>query len=212
MKHLARIAFSALLAVLPALAAASDPPERRTGLVSGAGDAPLTLLGHPVAVGDRAPDFTALDSRMQPVALHDYAGKVVIITSFPSVDTRVCAAQTRAFNQRAAAIPDVQVLTVSADLPFALERFCAAEGIDRVRTLSDHRDTDYALKYGLLIAELRLLARATVVVDRAGFVRYVEIVPRLGQEPDYGRAIALATELSAATGAPNATNPGPRAP
>jgi len=108
---------------------------------------------------------------MQPVALHDYAGKVVIITSFPSVDTRVCAAQTRAFNQRAAGIPGVQVLTVSADLPFALERFCAAEGIERVRTLSDHRSTDYALKYGMLIEELRLLARATVIVDQAGVVR-----------------------------------------
>jgi len=200
MKHLACIAIAAVLAVVPALSAAAraDAPDRRSGLVSGAGGEPLTLLGHPIAVGEPAPDFTALDNRMQPVALHDHAGKVVIITSFPSVDTRVCAAQTRAFNRRAAGIPDVQVLAVSADLPFALERFCAAEGIERVRTLSDHRSTDYALKYGMLIEELRLLARATVIVDRAGVVRYVEIVPRLGEEPDYDRAIAAAAALAAA--------------
>jgi thiol peroxidase len=172
---------------------------RRTGLVTGGGGKPLALLGHPIAVGEKAPDFTAFDAHMQPVRLADYAGKVVVITSFPSVDTKVCAAQTRAFNQRASEIPNVQVLTVSADLPFALDRFCAAEGIERVRTLSDYRTMDYALKYGFLLEELRLLARGTVIVDAGGVVRYVEIVPQLGQEPDYGRAVDVARSLAAAT-------------
>jgi thiol peroxidase len=193
---LPRCLLLALLIACPVLA--EDALPRREGLVQGGGGKSFTLLGHPVAVGEQAPAFTLPDAQNQPVSLADYAGKVVILTAFPSVDTRVCATQTRTFNQRAAAIPEVQVLTLSADLPFALERFCAAEGIDRVRTLSDHKDMQFGRGYGFQIEELRLLARGTVIVDKAGVVRYVEIVPELGREPDYDKAIAVATELAKA--------------
>lgn len=193
---LARLALILLVANAPALLHAADALTRRTGVVQGGGGKGFTLLGHPVAVGEKAPGFTLPDAQSQPVSLSDYAGKVVILTAFPSVDTSVCATQTRTFNQRAAAIPDVQVLTLSADLPFALKRFCAAEGIDRIRTLSDHKDMQFGQGYGFQIEELRLLARGTVIVDKTGVVRYVEIVPELGKEPDYDNAIAVATELA----------------
>lgn len=182
-----------LLGSLSVLAA--GPETRRTDMVTRGGK-PVTLLGHPIAIGERAPAFTLPDAQSQPVSLADYAGQVVIITAFPSVDTSVCATQTRTFNQRASAIAGVQILTVSADLPFALKRFCAAEGIQNIRTLSDHREMQFGLGYGFLIEEMRLLARGTVIVDREGVVRYVEWVPDLGQEPDYDKAIALATELA----------------
>lgn len=169
--------------------------ESRPGPLGGGGK-PVTLLGHAIQVGEKAPDFTAYDSSMQAVSLHDYAGKVVIITVFPSIDTKVCATQTRSFNKQASAIPEVQILSVSVDLPFALGRFCAAEGIDRVRTLSDYRHTEFGLKYGYLIDEIRLLARGTVIVDKQGLVRYVEMVPQLGQEPDYATAIGMASKLA----------------
>ena len=193
---LARLGLAALLMLGAALASAADPTyTRRSDLVTGGGK-PFTLFGHPIAVGEKAPPFTLPDAQSQPVSLSEYAGKVVILTSFPSVDTSVCATQTRTFNQRASAIPDVQILTISADLPFALKRFCAAEGIANIRTLSDHREMQYALGYGFLIEELRLLARGTVIVDKQGVVRYVEIVPELGKEPNYDKAIEVATGLS----------------
>lgn len=192
----ARLALTLLLACLPLLGTADD--TRRSGLVSGGGGKSFTLLGHPIAVGERAPAFTLPDGDSKPVSLSDYAGKVVILTSFPSVDTSVCATQTRTFNKKATAIPGVQILTVSADLPFALKRFCAAEGIDHIRTLSDHREMAFGRGYGFQIEELRLLARGTVIVDKSGVVRYVEIVPELGKEPDYDKAVAVATELAAA--------------
>ncbi len=169
--------------------------ERRTGVVTMGGE-PLTLLGHPIEVGETAPDFTVIDRNMKPVSLSDFEGEVRIVTIFPSVDTKVCSLQARTFNQRAARLDDVRVLTVSLDLPFALDRFCAAEGIDRVLTLSDHRETDFGLKYGYLIDELRLLARGTVIVDQGGVVRYVEYVGEINSEPDYDRAVAVARELA----------------
>lgn len=174
---------------------AGESVPRRTGAVTQAGK-PLTLLGHEIKVGEKAPDFTVLNNQMRPVSLSEFAGKVRIITVFPSIDTKVCAMQARQFNQRAAQLEDVQILSISVDLPFALERFCAAEGIDKVLTLSDHRHTEFGLKYGFLIEELRLLARGTVIVDREGVVRYVEYVPELGLEPDYDRAIAVAKALA----------------
>lgn len=169
--------------------------EKRTGVVT-MGGKPITLVGHPIQVGEQAPDFTVIDRASKPVSLSDFAGKVRIITVFPSIDTKVCSMQARRFNQEAAQLDNVQILTVSVDLPFALERFCAAEGIDKVLTLSDHRATDFGLKYGFLIEEQRLLARGTVIVDQEGIVRYVEYVPEIGQEPDYEQAVAVAKELA----------------
>ena len=149
-----------------------------------------------IKVGDKAPEFTVcLANNLSPVKLSDYKGKVRIISSVPSVDTGVCAAQTRRFNLEAAKLNDVVILTISADLPFALGRFCAAEGIDKVVTLSDHKETDFGIKYGFLIDELRLLARGIVVVDKYDIVRYVEYVSEVTNHPDYDKALAAAAAL-----------------
>jgi len=167
---------------------------KRTGLITARGN-PLTLVGNPINVGDKAPDFTAYDRNMQPVSLSDYAGQVRIITVFPSIDTKVCSLQVRSFNKQASQLNDAQILAISVDLPFALDRFCAAEGIDKVVALSDYRHREFGLKYGFLIDESRLLARGTIIVDQEGIVRYVEYVNDLSNEPNYEKAIAVAESL-----------------
>jgi thioredoxin-dependent peroxiredoxin len=157
---------------------------------------PVTLLGNPIKVGDDAPDFQVLDKGLQTQNLSDYAGKVRILSVFPSIDTSVCFQQNRKFNEEAANLSDdIVILAVSNDLPFALNRFCDAEGIDKVVTLSDHKDVDFGTKYGFLIEEMRLLARGVVVIDQSGQVKYVEYVPEIGQEPDYGSALNAAKDL-----------------
>jgi thiol peroxidase len=168
--------------------------EKRTGVITFGGN-PLTLAGTEIKVGDKAPDFYALNSKLEPVKLSDFNGKTRIISVFPSIDTPVCAAQTRRFNVEAASLGDVQILTVSCDLPFALGRFCAAEGIDKEITLSDHKELDFGLKYGFAIDELRLLSRGVVVVDKEGVVKHVQYVTEITEEPDYDSAIKVAKEL-----------------
>jgi len=156
------------------------------------GGNPVTLVGEAIKVGDKAPDFTVLDSSNAPVKLSDVSGKTVLISVVPSVDTSVCAAQTRRFNEEAAKLDNVVVYTISVDLPFALGRFCGAEGIDIVKTLSDHKDLDFGTKYGFVIEEARLLARGIVVVDPDGIVKYVEYVPEVTDHPDYTKALEAA--------------------
>ena len=154
---------------------------------------PVTLLGTKADVGEAAPDFTGIDGKMKEVKLSDFKGKVVILSVFPSVDTKVCAAQTRKFNEEASGLgEDVVVLTLSKDLPFALERFCAAEGIDRIYTLSDYKESEFGMNYGFLMKENKLLARGVVVVGKDGKISYVQYVKEIGQEPDYKAAIAAA--------------------
>lgn len=166
--------------------------QERTGIITFKGN-PFTLLGPEVTVGDKAPDFAAVDTGLQPVSLATYAGKVKIISSVPSLDTPVCDTETRRFNEEAAALPgDVVVLTVSLDLPFAQKRWCGAAGIDKVVTLSDYQNRSFADAYGLLIKELKLLTRAVFVVDAANVIRYLQIVPEVTNEPDYAAAIAAA--------------------
>ncbi len=156
----------------------------------------LTLQGNDIETGDKAPDFEVLDNELSTVKLSDYAGKVVIISSIPSLDTPVCDIQTRKFNEEAANLSDdAVVLTISMDLPFAQKRWCGAAGIDNVRTLSDHRDASFAGAFGVLIKELRLLARAVFVVDKSGTVRYIQIVGELTHEPDYEAALDAARAL-----------------
>ena len=163
-----------------------------SGIVS-MGKTPLTLLGNMVAIGDVAPNFTATDNNSKPVSLSDFAGKTVIISVFPSVDTKVCAMQTRRFNKEASDLSkNVVILTVSKDLPFALGRFCAAEGIDRIYTLSDYMHSEFGYKYGVLLKENMLLARGVVVVDPKGKVVYAEYVSDIGNEPDYNKALTAA--------------------
>lgn len=168
--------------------------EKRTGAVTFAGG-PITLLGEEVKVGDKAKDFTCLTDELKPYGLKDTKGKIVIISVVPSVDTGVCELQTKTFNERAAEIKDAVILTISCDLPFAQKRFCAANGIDAVKVLSDHKDLDFGMKYGFVMEELRLLARGIVVIDRDGTVKYVEYVKEVTNHPDYDKAIEAAKAL-----------------
>jgi thiol peroxidase len=169
--------------------------EERKGMITMKGN-PLTLVGKALKVGDRAPDFGVLDNNLSPVSLGAYKGKVCVISSVPSLDTPVCDLETRRFNQEAADLsPDIVILTISMDLPFAQKRWCGAAGVDRVITLSDHRDASFGAAYGVLIKELRLLARAVFVVDRKGVIQYIQIVKEVTQEPDYEAALQAAKNL-----------------
>lgn len=157
---------------------------------------PITLMGNEIKAGEKAPDFTVLGTGLNPVKLSDYKGKVVVLSIFPSIDTPVCATQNRTFNKKASDLgEEIAIIGISNDLPFALGRFCGAEGIDKVVTTSDYRDLDFSANYGFLIKELRLLARGTVVIDKDGIVKYVEYVPEVTNEPDYEAALNVAKEL-----------------
>lgn len=147
----------------------------------------VTLQGNPLQVGDQVPDFIALTTSLEEVTLARYPGKK-LISVVPSIDTGVCDAQTRAFNQKAADLGGT-VITVSNDLPFAQRRWCAAEGIDNVIMLSDHRYHSFANSYGVLIEELRLLARSVFVVDSEGIVQYVQYMDEMTDEVDFEAAL-----------------------
>jgi thioredoxin-dependent peroxiredoxin len=158
---------------------------------------PFTLLGDPVRMGDPAPDAGLLDNDLKPVKLSDFRGKVVVIASVPSLDTPVCDMETRRFNTEAARLgKDVAILTVSMDLPFAQKRWCGAAGVEQVVTLSDHKEADFGQAFGLLIKELRLLARAVLVLDREGVIRYYQLVKEMSEEPDYDAVLAAVKELA----------------
>ena len=147
---------------------------------------PLTLVGNEVKVGQRAPDFVGIDNNLSPVKFSSYLGKVCIISSVVSLDTPVCDTQTRKFNEEASRLgPNVVILTISMDLPFAQKRWCGAAGVNRLQTLSDHRDASFGTAYGVLIKELRLLARAVFIVDQKGLVQYKELLKEVTKEPDY---------------------------
>jgi thiol peroxidase len=169
--------------------------QERKGVITMKGN-PLTLTGAEVKVGQKAPDFTVAGNDLSPVRLSSYAGKVLIISSVPSLDTGVCDVMTRRFNEEAGKLgKDVVVLTISMDLPFAQKRWCGAAGVTHVTTLSDYQTADFGNKYGLLIKELRLLARAVLVVDKTGVIRYVQIVPEIATEPDYAAALKAAKDV-----------------
>jgi len=170
----------------------------RAGIITIHGN-PLTLVGNEVKVGEKAPDFTALDHELKPVGLDAFAGKVVVLSSVPSLDTPVCDTETRRFNEEAGRLgDDVAIVTISMDLPFAQKRWCGAAGIENVITLSDHRDASFGTAYGVLIKELRLLARAVFVVDSQRVVRHVELVKEVTEEPDYEAALAVVRALTTA--------------
>jgi thiol peroxidase len=159
--------------------------------------APIPLEGPELKVGDKAPDFTLqkrTDTGLADLTLADFAGKTLLLSVVPSVDTSVCALQTKKFNEKAASLPDnVAVVTVSTDLPFAQARFCGAEGIDKLQAASDHRDVNFGKSYGVLIAEgpmKRILARSTFVVGPDGTLKYVEYVPDISSEPNYDAVLA----------------------
>ena len=157
---------------------------------------PLTLLGNQIKPGVAAPEIIASDNTLKDVKLSDFKGKVVVVSVFPSIDTGVCATQTRTFNKRATELSeDVVILTMSKDLPFALGRFCAAEGINNIHTLSDFKFSKFGLEYGFLVKENQLLARGVVVIDKNGVVKYKEITKDILEEPNYDLAIAAVKEL-----------------
>ncbi|MCW8858080.1 MAG: thiol peroxidase [Deltaproteobacteria bacterium] len=157
---------------------------------------PATLLGPEIKVGDQAPDFQVVDNGLQPVSLAADAGKIKLITVVPSLDTPVCDAMTRHFNQDAAELPDeVAVYTISVDLPFAQKRWCGNAGIDKIQTLSDYQERSFGLNYGLLLKDLKLLARAVFVIDQNNKVVYVELVPEVTAEPNYAAALAAVKQL-----------------
>ncbi|MEI7527925.1 MAG: thiol peroxidase [Elusimicrobiota bacterium] len=158
---------------------------------------PMVLQGDEIKVGMTAPDFKVTDNDMLPMKFSRvYGGKVAVISAVPSLDTPVCDLQTRRFNKEAEALgPDVGVLTVSMDLPFAQRRWCGAAGVKAVRVFSDYQKADFGKTWGILIKDLRLLARAIFIVDKNGIVQYVQLVPEVTQEPDYNAVLAALKDL-----------------
>lgn len=157
---------------------------------------PITLLGPVLKAGDKAPDATVSKSLVEDIQLSEYSGKIRLISSVPSLDTGVCDAQTRRFNEEASKLGDqVVVLTISADLPMAQARWCGAAGVDRVVVLSDHKSMDFANQYGLHIKELRLDMRAVIVVDQNDTIQYVEVLDEMAEHPNYEAAIAAVKNL-----------------
>ena len=169
--------------------------NERKGQITMKGN-PLTLLGEPVQAGQKAPDFEVLANNLSVVKSADLKGKVSIICSVPSLDTGVCDTETRKFNEQAVKLGnDVTIWTISMDLPFAQKRWCGAAGVEAVKTLSDHRDASFGKAFGVLIKELRLLARAVFVLDKQGFIKYTQLVKEVTDEPDYDAALKAAKEL-----------------
>jgi thiol peroxidase len=169
--------------------------QERPGAITFKGN-PMTLVGQPVKTGEAAPDFRVVDNALQPVTLASSAGKIRLITVVPSLDTPVCDTMTRTFNQDAANLPgNVAVYTISLDLPFAQKRWCGNAGIDKVQTLSDYQERSFVLNYGLLIKELKLAARAVLVIDGNDRISYLQIVPEVTSEPDYDSALAAVKAL-----------------
>ena len=168
----------------------------RAGVITMKGQ-PLTIMGAEVKVGDPAPDFEVTDNDLATFRFSSLKGQVCLIASVPSLDTPVCDLETRRFNDDAANLSqDIQLMTISMDLPFAQKRWCGAAGVERVKTYSDHRLASFGLAYGVLIKELRLLARAVFVVDQGGIVQYAELVPELTNQPDYEAVLQAVKRLA----------------
>jgi thiol peroxidase len=158
---------------------------------------PMTLLGEEVKGGDTAPDFECIDINMNTVRLNDSAGKLRLISVVPSLDTSVCDLQTQRFEKEASEVSgDIVIYTISMDLPFAQKRYCGAHNISILKTLSDHRLASFGVNYGVLIKELRLLARSIFIIDRTDKVSYVEYVKEMGSHPDYDKALKALKSLS----------------
>ena len=168
--------------------------ETRSGAVTLKGN-PVNLVGKELQPGDKAPEFKLQATDLQDFSFSQTAGKTRIVVTVPSLDTPVCHAETRRFNEEAAKLPNVEIIVASADLPFAQKRWCGAEGVDKVKTLSCHRDTKFGEDYGVLISGGpldRCLARAVFVVDGNGTVKHAEYVKEISEHPNYDAALAAA--------------------
>lgn len=150
---------------------------------------PVTLVGNQLQVGDKAPDFKLLSNDLTEKSLSDYEDKIILISVVPSLDTEICSLQTKRFNEEASKLNKVKVLTVSMDLPFAQSRWCGLEGVSEVETLSDHREAHFGENYGVLIEELRLLARSVFVINKNKELSYVEYVEEVASHPDYDKVL-----------------------
>jgi len=169
--------------------------QERTGAATFKGN-PITLIGPQLKVGDAAPDFTVSKNLLEDASLKDFAGKIKLISVVPSLDTGVCDAQTRRFNEEAAGLgDDVVVLTISADLPFAQARWCGAAGVDRVITLSDYKSRSFGEAYGVLIKEFQLDMRSIFVVDKEDKIAYVEYLGEMTEHPNYEAAVDAVKSL-----------------
>jgi thiol peroxidase len=169
--------------------------QERSGVFTFGGK-PFTLLGPELKVGDSAPDVTVLANDLSAVKLSSFKGKVCVVSVVTSLDTGTCDIQTRKFNEEAGNFGEnVVILTISADLPFAQARWCGAAGVENVVTLSDYRDVAFGEAFGVLIKELRLLARSVFVIDPAGDVQYIQLVNEGTGEPDYNAALAAVKKL-----------------
>lgn len=166
----------------------------RAGAVTFKGNK-MTLVGPSLAAGAKAPDFEVTGQDLAPVAFSQFKGKPILISVVTSLDTGICDQQTRRFNEEAAKLPTLQILTISMDLPFAQKRWCGAAGIDKVQVFSDHKKKSFGAAYGTLIKELRLLSRAMFLVDSSGTLRYVEYVPEVATHPNYDAALAAAKQV-----------------
>src|SRR6266496_3628182 len=159
---------------------------------------PLTLVGPELQVGDHAPDFSVVDGTLSTVNLEKTGHNVRILSVVPSLDTPVCDLQTKRFNEEAAQMPGVDIVTVSMDLPFAQKRWCGAFGVDRIKMLSDHRTGSFGESYGTLIKDLRIESRAIFVLDRENKIRHAEYVKEVADHPNYETALASARGAAAA--------------
>jgi len=169
--------------------------KEKSGIITFMGN-PLTLLGPELKIADKAPDFSVVDTELKPVTLADFKGKIKLISAVPSLDTPVCDTETRRFNLEVANLPaNVVTLTISMDLPFAQKRWCGAAGIDKIMTLSDYQERSFAGAYGILIKELKLLARCIFVVDAGDTIRYIQLVKEVTREPDYASVLAAVRDL-----------------
>ena len=179
------------LSAFCSVAIAADYPENTldAGKVSAQGK-PVTLLGQGISIGDSAPNFKVVDDNFIPVTLEDYKGQAVLISVVPSLDTGICSLQTKHFNEKVASqFPSVVMLTISADLPFAQKRFCKAENIDKITTLSDSVWRDFGQKYGLIIKDMGLLTRTVFILDESHNIIYKQLVSSLSIEPEYNSVI-----------------------
>ena len=158
---------------------------------------PLTLIGPALVAGDKAPDFKLVDNSLKDVTLADTGSQVRIISVVPSLDTPVCDAQTKRFNEEAAKLPGVSIISISMDLPFAQKRWCGAFGVDKIKMLSDHRDGNFGSSYGTLIKDLRIESRAIFVLDKSNVIRHVEYVKEVADHPNYDTALAAAKTAAA---------------
>lgn len=159
---------------------------------------PFSLAGPELKVGDTAPDFEVMDSSLKSVKLADTGNGVRIFSVIPSLDTPVCDAQTKRFEDEASSLPGIHIYTVSMDLPFAQKRWCSTFGISKVAMLSDHKDGSFGAHYGTLISDMRIESRAIFVVDAANIIRYVEYVNEVGSHPNYDAALEAVRALAAA--------------